>query len=274
MDQTPPSADSSASGSGPGSRRIAMRLAYDGTDFLGWQRQASGRTVQGVLEAMLSRLAGDRPVTVTGAGRTDSGVHAAGQVAHADIATTLDDASLLHKLGRMSPPDLAVLELVSAPSDFHARYGAWRRSYRYTILTRPDPFRARYGWLMAWPVDIVLLERAASELLGRHDFTALSKHNPDTPDPVCEIVAAGWSEEPGAKVFDVTADRFLYGMVRQLVGIQLDVARGRRPIGEIAATIASRDREQASPAVPGRGLSLVAVGYPKDPFGTATDRHR
>lgn len=273
MDQTPPSSDNPAAGPVAGLRRIAMRLAYDGTDFLGWQRQASGRTVQGVLESMLSRLAGDRPVAVTGAGRTDSGVHAAGQVAHADIATTLDDATLLRKLGRMSPPDLAVLELASVAPDFHARYSAWRRSYRYTILTRADPFRARYGWLMGWPVDRALLQRSAAALLGRHDFTALSKHNPDTPDPICEIVSAEWSDEDGALLFDVTADRFLYGMVRQLVGIQLDVARGRRSIEEIAAVIASGDRGQASPAVPGQGLSLVAVGYPRDPFAAATDRN-
>jgi tRNA pseudouridine38-40 synthase len=252
---------------GDATRRIVMRLAYDGTDFLGWQRQAEGRTVQGVIEAMLARLAGDHPVGVVGAGRTDSGVHAASQVAHADIDTRMDDAALLHALRRMSPSDLAIFELVTRDREFHARYTAWRRSYRYTILTTPDPFRARYAWLTEWSLDRSLLERSASALLGRHDFTALSKNNPDTVDPVCEIVDAGWSEVDGALMFDVTADRFLYGMVRQLVGIQLDVARGRRQLREIGEVIASRDRNRQSPAVPGHGLALVGVGYPSDPFG-------
>jgi tRNA pseudouridine38-40 synthase len=244
-----------------------MRVAYDGTDFLGWQRQASGRTVQQTLETMLGRLAGDRPVGVTGAGRTDSGVHASGQVAHADIASALTDADLLHKLRRMSPDDLAVLELVTVDDDFHSRYGAHRRSYRYAILTAPDPFRARYAWQVGWRLDRRLLDAAASELLGRHDFTALSKNNPDTENPLCEIFEARWLDGDGALSFDVTADRFLYGMVRQLVGIQLDVARGRRPLADIAATIGSRDRALQSPAVPGRGLTLTAVAYPRDPFG-------
>lgn len=249
-----------------GARRVAMRLAYDGTDFLGWQRQLRGRTVQGTLEGLLSRLAGDRPVTVIGAGRTDSGVHAAGQVAHADIDTRIADEDLLHKLNRMAPSDLVVLDLVTVGIDFHARYSAWRRAYRYTILLQPDPFRARYGWRLEWPIDRSILDEAAAILLGRHDFTALSKHNPDTPDPRCEIVAASWSEREHALLFDVTADRFLYGMVRQLVGIQIDVARGRRPLADIGAVIASRDRARQSPAVPGHGLTLVEVGYPEDPF--------
>jgi tRNA pseudouridine38-40 synthase len=273
MEQTPPAADSLT----PGTRRIAMRLAYDGTDFLGWQRQATGRTVQGVLEEMLGRLAGDRPVVVTGAGRTDSGVHAAAQVAHADIATRLHDAELLHKLGRMVPDDLAVRALATVDEQFHARYQACRRSYRYTILLRADPFRARYGWRLEHRLDRDLLDAAGAALIGGHDFTALSKHNPDTPDPICEIVSARWTDEHGELHFDVTADRFLYGMVRQLVGIQLDVARGRRQLGEIAATIDSRDRARQSPAVPGHGLSLVGVEYPVDPFAgltaLATDRN-
>jgi tRNA pseudouridine38-40 synthase len=252
-------------------RRIALRVAYDGTDFLGWQRQASGRTVQGTLEAMLSRLAGDRPVTIVGAGRTDSGVHAAAQVAHADIDARMDDASLLHALRRMAPSDLAVLALTSVDRAFHARYGAHRRSYRYRILLAPDPFAVRYAWPCEWRLDGDLLRAAARGLGGRHDFTALSKNNPDTTDPLCEIVETTWSQDGSVLRFDVTADRFLYGMVRLLVGIQLDVARGRRPLADVADTIASRDRQRQSPAVPGHGLTLVAVGYPSDPFASITN---
>lgn len=247
-------------------RRIVTRLAYDGTDYLGWQRQARGRTVQSVLESILARLAGDVPVTVVAAGRTDSGVHAAGQVAHADIATAMDDAALLHAMRRMSPDDIAVLQLRTTASDFHARYSAIRRSYRYTVLTQPDPFRARYGWYVEGAIDRELLARSSVALLGRNDFTALSKHNPDTPNQVCEVASAEWTESDGVLYFDVTADRFIYGMVRMLVGIQLDVARGRRDLDEIAVSIASRDRSEQSQAAPAQGLSLVEVAYARDPF--------
>jgi len=242
-------------------RRIAFRVMYDGTDFLGWQRQARGRTVQGELERMLSRLCSDVPVTVVGAGRTDSGVHAAGQVAHADIASRYSDDDLLYTLRRMSPTDLAVYDLRTVPDDFHARYSARRRSYRYRILLRPDPFLVRYGWDLHTLPDITMLREAAQLLLGTHDFTALSKHNPDTPNPVCTIYRAEWTEEEHGLDFHVTADRFLYGMVRLLVGIQYDVGRGARSLQEIPELIASKDRARQSMAVPAKGLSLVEVEY-------------
>lgn len=243
-------------------RRIAFRVAYDGTDYRGWQRQPGGRTVQGTLEAMLTRLAGDVHVGVIGAGRTDSGVHARAQVAHADITTAMSDASLLHSLRRMSPPDVAVEELVTVEESFHARYTACRRSYRYTIITRADPFLARYAWHIDTPVDVDALRESSTALVGRHDFTALSKHNPDTPNPVCEIEIAEWSAHGDVISFDVVADRFLYGMVRMLVGIQLDVARGRRAFTDIRDAIASRNRATQSQAAPAQGLALVGVGYP------------
>lgn len=242
-------------------RRIAFRVMYDGTDFLGWQRQARGRTVQGELERVLSRLCGDVPATVVGAGRTDSGVHAAGQVAHADIASRYSDEDLLYTIRRMSPTDLAVYDLRTVPDDFHARYSARRRSYRYRILLRPDPFLARYGWELHALPDVTLLRQAAQLLLGTHDFTSLSKHNPDTPNPVCTVYRAEWIEEGHGLDFHVTADRFLYGMVRLLVGIQYDVGRGARSLQEIPELLASGNRAGQSMAVPAKGLSLVAVEY-------------
>ncbi len=249
------------------SRRIAFKLMYDGTDFLGWQRQRTGRTVQEELENVLSRLAGDQPVAVTGAGRTDSGVHAHGQVAHADLATRYDDSGLLNALRKMCPDDLVVSDLQTVPPDFHARYSARQRSYRYRILLRPDPFYVRYGWRAPVQLDTAKLRKASSFLLGTHDFTALSKHNPDTPNQVCTISKADWVEEAGHLHFYVSADRFLYGMVRLLVGIQYDIARGARPVTDIAPLIDSRDRSGQSMAVPAQGLSLIHVGYELPLFG-------
>lgn len=243
-------------------RRIAFGIMYDGTDFSGWQRQPNGRSVQEELERMLGRLAGDTPVTVVGAGRTDAGVHAHGQVAHADIATRHDDAELLHALSRMAPVDIAVPWLRTVSAEFHARFKACARSYRYTIITRPDPFRARYAWLLERPMERERLRGAADELLGEHDFTALSKHNPDTPNPICTVKRAEWSIDDDALTFTITADRFLYGMVRLLVGIQADIALGRREPGSIAAALESRDRNRQSPSAPAAGLSLIGVEYP------------
>jgi tRNA pseudouridine38-40 synthase len=243
-------------------RRIAMRLMYDGTDFFGWQRQSRGRTVQEELERMLSRVAGDVPVGVVGAGRTDSGVHAHGQVAHADIATRYDDAGLLHALRRMSPADIAIANLVTVDADFHARFQACARSYRYSIIHAPDPFLARYAWRIDRAPDIDLLNAAAAQLMGTHDFTALSKHNPDTPDMVCTVSRAQWLMHEGRTEFHITADRFLYGMVRLLVGIQIDIAQGGRAVGDIANVLASRDRSHHITSAPAQGLSLVKVEYP------------
>ena len=248
-------------------RRIAFRVMYDGTGFLGWQRQKSGRTVQEELEKRLTRLSGNRPVTVTGAGRTDSGVHAHGQVAHADVCCRYDDGDLHHALSRMCPDDLVVYDLRTVPSDFHARYSARRRSYRYRILLRPDPFQVRYGWSAPAELNRDLLAEAAGLLLGGHDFTALSKHNPDTPNSVCTLYDARWVEGEGHLDFHVTADRFLYGMVRLLVGVQYDVGRGARPATDIPELIASGDRAGQSMAVPAQGLSLVHVGYDEQKFG-------
>lgn len=248
-------------------RRIAFRVMYDGTGFQGWQRQSTGRTVQEELEKRLAKLSGNQPVTVTGAGRTDSGVHAHGQVAHADVCSRYDDGDLHHALSRMCPDDLVVRDLRTVSDDFHARYSARRRSYRYRILLRPDPFRVRYGWYAPTRLDPELLSDAAHLLLGTHDFTALSKHNPDTPNSVCTIYDARWEEGEGSLDFHVTADRFLYGMVRLLVGVQYDVGRKVRPAGHIPELINSRDRAGQSMAVPAQGLSLVHVGYEDQIFG-------
>lgn len=250
-------------------RRIALLLAYDGTDFHGWQRQPNGRSVQQTVEQMLTQLCSGVPATVVGSGRTDAGVHADSQVAHADVATRLDDGRLLHALGRMAPQDLAIRSLRSVPADFHARFHAFRRTYRYRIITAPNPFLARYAYRYDAPLDIDALHRTAPMLLGQHDFTALSKHNPDTPNPVCAVDRSEWREVDGGIEFWVSSNRFLYGMVRLLVGIQLEVARGKRSAAELPEIIASRDRARQGMAAPPQGLSLVNVEYPTQIF-TAT----
>lgn len=247
-------------------RRIAMAVAYDGTDFHGWQRQPNGRSVQQTLEEMLTQLCSGTPVTVVGAGRTDTGVHADWQVAHADVSTRFDDARLLHALRRMAPQDLAVRNLATAPPDFHARFRAFRRTYRYRIITAPNPFLARYAYRYDAPLNVRALHRAAPAFLGTHDFTTLSKHNPDTPNPVCTIERSEWREVEGGMEYWVSSNRFLYGMVRLLVGIQMEVARGKRSAEELPELLALRDRSRQGMAAPAQGLSLVNVEYPTQIF--------
>ena len=247
-------------------RRVAMQIMYDGTDFLGWQRQGSGRTVQEVIETMLSRLCGDRSITIVGAGRTDSGVHAYGQVAHADLGTRYDDDQLLKALQRMSPSDLVIANLSTVDDEFHARYSARRRSYRYRIIRKPDPFLARYAWYLPFELDVNTMNDVALYFRGTHDYTALSKHNPDTPDAVCEVYSAQWHDGGIHLDFHITANRFLYGMVRLLVGVQYDVGRGARGAEEVPEILKSKDRSRQSVAAPTTGLSLIHVDYENSAF--------
>lgn len=251
------------------SQRLALKLAYDGTDFAGWQRQPGERTVQGELERIFGALAGDREVSVVAAGRTDSGVHASGQVAHVDLPVgRAEPEGLLHSVRRMVPADLAVGEIVKVESDFHARYRARRRTYRYTVALRQNPFFSRYRYLPYRLPDVDRLRSLAPLFLGRHDFTGFSKHNPDTPNTVCEIELAEWERFDDRLEFTLRADRFLYSMVRMIVGAQLAVEAGRRAAEEIVQKLADPDRMHPFVPVPGHGLSLIAVSYPAPIFQT------
>ncbi len=215
---------------------------------------------------MLGKLAGDRSVTVVGSGRTDSGVHAAAQVAHVDIPTRYSDVELLHALRRMAPSDLAVLDLVGVEAEFHARFDAYRRRYCYAIHTTPDPFRTRFSWYIDRRLDLEKLDEAAAILVGRRDFTALSKHNPDTPNMVCDLQRSAWSRHDWGMSYDIVSDRFLYGMVRLAVGFQIDIALGTRSVEELIERLAAADRTGQSPSAPAEGLSLMEVSYPRPIF--------
>lgn len=249
------------------SSRFALHISYDGTDFVGWQRQREGRSVQGELEHVFGRLARDTRVVVIGAGRTDAGVHANGQVAHVNMPGIYDIDDLHRRVCRMLPHDLNVSSIELVPSAFHARFRAVSRTYRYTVLRHRDPFRSRYAWLVERPLDADRLEPAAQRLVGRHDFTGLSKLNADTQDPVCLVTSARWLISNETYDFEITAERFLYGMVRLCVGLMVDIAIGRRQSEDVDRLIEAKNRSLQSPLAPARGLSLVQVQYPGDFFG-------
>ncbi len=248
-----------------GARRVRIDLAYDGGDFSGWQVQPGRRTVQGVLEQTLSRLQGGRAVRVRGAGRTDAGVHARGQVADTDLGVPHSDADLLHALRSMLPPDLRPLRLATVSPTFHARHDAASKTYSYTLDRTPsgDPFRARHALHHPHPVAGEPLRRAIELLPGRRDWSGFAASSCEIEDRVRELSQAVY-EEPadGVGVFTFRADGFLTHMVRILVGTLLEVARGRFAPERIRRILDSGDRTLAGPTAPPHGLCLEHIDYP------------
>ncbi len=246
-------------------RRLAtIRLAveYDGTAFHGWQRQSRARSVQGEIEAALERITG-APARVTGAGRTDAGCHAAGQVASATVETRLEPARLLAALNAHLPHDVRIVEAVEARAEFHARFDAIRRSYRYLIVPPPAAIDRARAWVRPMKCDAEALHRASQPLKGEHDFVSFSKATPDADSTRCRVTRAHWSGREGRFRFDIEADRFLYTMVRKIVATIVREAESGRGAGSVRAVLEARDRRAAAPPAPAHGLYLMRVRYPR-----------
>ena len=250
-------------------RRFRLTLEYDGGGFEGWQLQARGRTVQGVLEAALVAVTGERR-RVAGAGRTDAGVHAAGQVCHFDSETSLAGPALHRALNANLPDDVSVVDLREVPADFDARRDAVRKRYLYRVLNRPSPspLRRHLTWHVRSPLDLRAVERAAALLEGEHEFAAF-RGAPGGPLPEertrrkLERLDAIRAEDEVH--FVVEGKSFLRYMVRNLVGTLVDVGRGALDPEAIPGILESRDRSRAGPTAPAHGLTLLAVEYPDDP---------
>ncbi len=242
--------------------RYQVILAYDGSGFQGSQRQAKIRTVQGELERALRKL-GWSERSVIMAGRTDTGVHATGQVAAFDLEWTHADERLLKALNAALPPDLAIKSLREASADFHPRFDATSRCYRYRLFCEPirDPLRERFAWRV-WPaVDASLLKQTADLLPGTHDFAAFG--SPTTPKGTTArtVTTTGWKKMPDAEwQFEVWADAFLYRMVRRLVFVQVAVAQGRCSLEDVQHAL-SKQKKLLSGLAPANGLTLVEVKY-------------
>lgn len=242
-------------------------LQYDGAAFAGWQRQRSDRTVQGALEEALERLAGQRVVTHA-AGRTDAGVHALGQVVSFSLPTARPPRDLLRALRALTPHDIWIARVGETPSGFHARKHATSRRYRYVVGCDPgsfSPFRRRYEWAIGDPLDFDILRMAAERFLGERDFRAFSTVGQSKPHYRCHIMASEWHARPQQEgfIFTIEADRFLHRMVRFLVGVTVDVARGRRPLEDISRLLEASENREASPPAPPHGLYLIGARYPE-----------
>jgi tRNA pseudouridine38-40 synthase len=255
-------------------RRVRIDLAYDGTAYAGWQFQPGSPTVQGVLEAALGAMHGGRAVRVRGAGRTDSGAHARGQVADAWVATRSDDEGLLRALARMLPDDVRPRRVLTVGPTFHARHDARSKTYRYLIdrSRTGDPWRRRYALTWPHPIDDAALEAALPLLAGTHDwsgFTGSACTVRDRRRTLTEIRRA--VVRPGLEAFTFTADGFLTHMVRNVVGTLLEVGRGRIVPGQIEEIFASADRRRAGPTAPAHGLCLERVVYDDAAGGASGD---
>jgi tRNA pseudouridine38-40 synthase len=245
-----------------------LTIAYDGTEFVGWQRQASGVSIQGLLEDALADLDG-RPVAVTGAGRTDAGVHAIGQVAGVGLEREIDPVSLLRAVNTRLPETVRVTAAAEVPASFHARFDARSKTYRYRLWNAEvlSPFERAYAWHVPAALDVAAMAAAARLLEGAHDFAAFQAAGTETQGTERTILTsridAVGREGLGASliVYEISGEGFLRHMVRNIVGTLVEVGRGKRPVEWVAEVLASRMRVRAGPTAPARGLFLIAVQY-------------
>lgn len=243
-------------------KKIKMIVAYDGTDFHGFQSQPGLRTVQGELEKALSRLTGQQ-ITIYGSGRTDAGVHAHGQVIHFETTSPIPNEKYSYILRRALPRDLVVRSVEDAPMDFHAQKSARWKTYRYQIETSPVPelMTRRFRTYRPRRVDLEKMRVAASYVMGTHDFTSFCSVMTHVENKVRTIYDFRIEEEGGVLTFWVTGNGFLYNMVRILVGTIFDIGLSRWPTSRMQTMLEARDRKAAGLTFPPEGLMLWEVGY-------------
>lgn len=244
-------------------RTLKLTLAYDGTRFIGWQRQAEGESVQGALEHALARFEG-APVTAHGAGRTDAGVHALGQVATVQLTCRHDTATLIRALNAQLPEDIRVLAIEDVAPDFHARFSARSKTYRYQIRNAPiaSPFERAYVWHLPERLDMSALMGAAAALVGTHDFAAFQSAGTETSTTIRTVTrSVAVCDTSGLLTYEIEGDGFLRHMVRAIVGTLAEVGRAARPADNMAVLLRGGLRSEAGATAPPHGLFLVRVGY-------------
>ena len=244
--------------------RYFIELSYDGTPFVGWQRQPSGDSVQSCLEDALSILF-RKPLSIVGAGRTDAGVHAHQLFAHVDLDEHVDQ-DLTFRLNKLLPKEIAVRNIIAVAQHAHARFDAVSRSYRYHITTQKNPFLQKRSYQFAKPLDLDLMNQAAKILIDHKNFKCFSKSKTDVKTYVCDIQQVHWQQNGSELVFFIQANRFLRNMVRAIVGTLIEVGLRKISISDFEAILASRDRSQAGYSVPAHGLYLENVNYSKHIF--------
>lgn len=248
-------------------RNLKLLLAYDGTEFHGWQVQPEAATIQGTLASAIGRITGEK-VLPQGSGRTDAGVHALGQVATFATESPIPAENMVVALNDILPPAIRVLEAAEAPLEFHARKSARAKTYRYRMHRAAicTPFLARYVWHYPYPLDEVIMQEAATTIVGEHDFTSFAAVDPERGREVevsnlRRIFHSSWERQGDEFVYNVRGSGFLHHMVRNLVGTFLLVGKGTLKVSDIRDILEARSRSSAGATVPASGLCLVSVEY-------------
>lgn len=240
--------------------RYKIIIEYDGTDFAGWQFQPEERTVQGELENALHEF-NEGYISVTGAGRTDAGVHALGQTAHFDLHRDITPEALRAALNAKTGEDLYVKSIEVADSDFNARFNAVYRRYFYVIAKEKSPIGRRFSWHPPFEFNFKILQQVVSDILGGNDFSGFCLAKSQKENSVCTVAYAAWTENDSQYIFEIVADHFLHEMVRLLVGTMLDIARGRFDVDHLVKILETRNVTLCGTAAPPQGLFLAEVGY-------------
>jgi len=241
-------------------RNIKLTLEYDGSGFCGWQLQPGQRSVQGEIESALGRLTGQR-IGIIAAGRTDSGVHALGQVINFRTASALPLEVFMRGTNALLPGDVRILAAEEVPEAFHARYDAISRLYRYQIATRPLAIGRLYTWHLPLRLDLAAMQEAAAALLGDHDFVSFCQAGSGLAHHRCTVLRAEWQASGERLSFEIHASRFVHNMVRIIVGTSVEIGRGALAPSAMAEIIAASDRRAAGRTAPPHGLFLVQVCY-------------
>ncbi len=250
-------------------KRFFISISYDGTAYHGWQVQPNGHSVQAELQRCLSTLLREE-IAVTGAGRTDAGVHARCMVAHFDIEQPIDEGQLTYKLNRILPRDISVQKVWEVANDLHARFSAVSRTYHYYIHTQKDPFLRSYSCELHYSLDFAKMNEAAACLLQYEDFGAFCKSHADVKTTLCQVTQARWVQQSSYSwYFEISANRFLRNMVRAVVGTLIDVGRGRLTVEDFCKVVEGKKRTDAGESMPAHALFLEDVSYGaihNDPF--------
>jgi len=248
--------------------RYFLRLSFNGESFHGWQSQHNALSIQSTLREALTVILRE-PVEVTGAGRTDAGVHAREFYAHFDHAAELsisERSELIFHLNGFLPDAISIQEILPVRGDAHARFSARSRTYQYFITQKKDPFQQSFSWYYPGKLDVELMNRGAEILKNNLDFTSFAKLPKETKTNICHLEYAKWEEKEHLLIFTITADRFLRNMVRAIVGTLVELGRGKIDLEDLDRIILSKDRRAAGYSVPANGLFLVSINYPEEIF--------
>ncbi|HEX7320766.1 MAG TPA: tRNA pseudouridine(38-40) synthase TruA [bacterium] len=239
-------------------RNLKLVITYDGTDFHGWQYQPNARTIQGEVEAALLRVTGE-PAKLHGAGRTDQGVHAQGQIANFKTNSSMPVSDLCRALNALVGKSIVIADIAEVSPDFHSRFSAVGKVYQYHIIFKPSPFLARYAWHVTYSLELPAMDRVFKRLQGKHDFVHLSVHNGDDTGTVCVLNELNLTEHDSGIIIKIKADRFLRKMIRGIIGFAVDVSRGHYSVADTEKVFQGQITDLYF--APPHGLCLMEVIY-------------